>query len=109
VSGPGQGPLSSTPGADLPGGRLHRKRKPGTYHERFGRSTPYLTRELADGASYAECAQALGVSVARVGQLEHTGLARLRRCLELIETGTSVDDAIAVCRGRVGRPRKGAK
>jgi hypothetical protein len=99
VSGPGQGPASSTPGADLPGARLHRKRKPGTYHARFGRSAPYLTRELADGASYAECAQALG----------HTGLARLRRCLELIESGTSVDDAIAACRGRVGRPRKGAK
>lgn len=109
MSRPGQGPLSSTPGADLPGVRLHRKLSTAAYRERFGRTTPYLTRELADGASYAECAQVLGVSVARVGQLEHTGLARLRRCLDLIESGTSVDDAIAACRGRAGRPRKVAR
>lgn len=79
-----------------------------TAHERrFGRKQgPFLTRTLDVEASYDEVAAALGISVARVGQLESTGLERLRRCLEMVESGVPIDTAIEVCRGRTGRPRK---
>ncbi len=77
------------------------------YRRRYGhKRIPFLTRGLAEGASYDEVAAALGISVARVGQIESTGLERMRRCFELIDSGVPVDVAVEVCRGRVGRPRK---
>lgn len=77
-----------------------------TYQERFARKVPFLTRSIAEGATYQEIASVLGVSVARVGQLEATAMERFRRCWEMIEAGTPVDDAIEACKGRNGRPRK---
>lgn len=67
---------------------------------------PYVRWTQGDGPSLDQCATALGMSTARAGQLERTGLARLRRCFQLIEEGMPVDAAVEQCRGRVGRPRK---
>lgn len=77
------------------------------HQRRYGpRRVPYLTRYLDVERSYDEVATALGISVARVGQLESTGLQRLRRCFEMIESGVPIDTAVEACRGRIGRPRK---
>lgn len=65
----------------------------------------YLTQAYAE-RTYAEVAEALGMTVARVGQLERAALLRMRRCLDLIEGGLDVDAAIIACRGKPGRPRK---
>lgn len=62
-------------------------------------------RDLAE-RTYEEVGNALNISVARVGQLEESGLARLRQCLTMIESGTPLDEAVEACKGRVGRPRK---
>lgn len=64
-----------------------------------------VERQLAE-RTYDEVASALGMSVARVGQIERSGMARLRECFALIESGVAIDDAIERCKGRVGRPRK---
>jgi uncharacterized coiled-coil protein SlyX len=68
------------------------------YAGRQPKKTPYVTRGLAQ-RSYKQVAAAMGLSVARVGQLEESGLTRLRRCFEMIEAGTAVDVAIEACRG----------
>jgi hypothetical protein len=74
------------------------------YQARFGhKALPFV--RLTDGASHAEIATVLGISRARVAQLECSGLERLRRCLELIEAGVSVDAAVMACRRTSGRPR----
>lgn len=64
-----------------------------------------VERHLAE-RTYEEVASALGMSVARVGQIERSGLARLQACFELIEQGIAIDAAVEQCKGRVGRPRK---
>jgi hypothetical protein len=77
------------------------------YRHRYGpKRDPFLTRTLDVEASYDEVAAAMGISVARVGQLECTGLQRLRRCFEMIAAGVPIDTAVEACRGRIGRPRK---
>jgi len=67
---------------------------------------PYLTRGFADGATSAQIGNALGISPTRVAQIERSALDRLRRCFAMIEEGCPVDDAIEICRGGTGGPRK---
>jgi hypothetical protein len=77
------------------------------HQRRFVQNRPrFLTRTLDVEASYDEVAAAMGISVARVGQLEITGLERMRRCFAMIESGVPVDAAVEACRGQNGRPRK---
>ena len=82
-------------------------RKPRFETERSHRNKFALRvdRHLAE-RTYEEVANALGMSVARVGQIERSALARLQACLELIEQGIAIDAAIERCKGRDGRPRK---
>lgn len=70
-----------------------------------GRGVLAVDRTLAL-VPYHVVAKRMGISVARVGQLEESGLARLRQCFALIDQGVAVDRAIAACKGTNGRPRK---
>jgi threonine dehydratase len=76
------------------------------YRKRTGVSTPYLTRQIDVDRSYEQVAAAMGISVARVGQLEFNALDRMRRCFALIDEGMAVDAAVELCKGKSGRPRK---
>jgi hypothetical protein len=73
--------------------------------DRYGVVIPRFTRWLCEGhgATHKEIAKELGVTVARVGQIEASALRRLRRCLGLIELGVEMDDAIRYCRSTNGR------
>ena len=73
-----------------------------------------MTRGLEPEASQDEIAIALGVSRARVAQIEVRALDRLRRCFALIEGGVKVDVAVDMCRGKwrpcpKRGPRRGAR
>jgi hypothetical protein len=78
------------------------------YRKRTGVSTPYLTRQIDVEHSYEQVAQDLGISVARVGQLEFNALDRMRRCFALIDEGMPVDAAVAACKGQGWAPEEGA-
>lgn len=62
----------------------------------------------APAMSYDQIAEALGLSKQRVVQLEKTGLARLRKCFELIERGVPIERVIERCRASA-RYRSGVR
>jgi len=76
------------------------------YARRYGGTVPWIVKGLRPVVTYEEVASELGISKERVHQIERTALKRLRRCLELIGAGMPIDEAVELCRGKNGRPRK---
>lgn len=70
---------------------------------------PFLSRSLEPEMTTERIAQALGMSRARVSQIERSGLDRLRRCFNMIENGFPVDVAVQSCKGNTRPWHSGLK
>lgn len=70
---------------------------------------PFLSRSLDPEMTQEEIAAALGMSRARVSQIERSGLERLERCKRMIDRGFPIDVAVQSCKGNTRPWHSGLK